>query len=370
VGLAALLACAFARAADYPRPKPGKAGKGRLEFVEGIPVLHLRGTPGEMGHQQGALMAEQFAFLREHYLHRLLGDGVEAEAARLAAMGFQQFIPKDYLAELKALSEESGEAYVDVLLANTFLDTSRSVLCSVAIAQKSATRGGRLLFARNNDFPTLNVAHKASVVIVYHHTRPGLRSFVSIGWPAVIGVVSGMNDAGLCVATLVSLTQKGVHPGMPYCLMYRQVLEECATPQEALAVVRRTQRTSANNLAVAAPGTEPLVIEFTPQKVAARRPVRDVLLATNHFRSPEHTAVPRPVYGRYPRLEEFSRSHHGRIDVAALKGVLKACQIPTWTMQSMVFEPAERRLHLATGTLPAASGKYVAIGCRELMAAK
>lgn len=365
------LACAVAAGATYPKPQAGTAGKGRLEYVQGIPVLHLRGTPEEMGRQQGKLLGKQFAVLRELYLKRFLGGaGTQLDAAKLAAMGFQQYVPKEYLDELKALAAASGEQYVDVLLANTFLDISRLTHCSVVIAHKSATRDGRLLFARNNDFLPLGIAHKASLVTVYHHAGPGRRPFVAIGWPGIVGVLSGTNDAGLCVATLVSLTQQGVQPGLPYCLMYRRVLELCATPDEAVALVERTRRTSANNLAVAGPRGEPVVIEFSPQRVAVRRPIRDVLLCTNHFRSKAHTPEPKPVFWRFPRIEKLSQEHHGRIDVAACKLMLQACQMRDWTMQSMVFEPAERRVHLSVGRMPAASGPYVILDCKRLLAGK
>lgn len=370
LALVLTLACARGSAAEYPRPKPGRAGKGRLEYVQGIPVLHLYGSPAEMGRQQGTLLAEQFAVLREHYLERFVRDGAQAEAAKLAAMGFQKFMPPDYLAEMKALSAASGQPYVSVLLANTFLDSARVLWCSVAIVRGEASKGGRLLFARNNDFPTFGIAHQASQLTVYHHAEPGRHSFVAIGWPGMVGVISGMNDAGLCAATLVSLTQRGVQPGMPYTLMYRQVLERCTTPQQALELVKLTQRTSANNLSLAAPGAEPLVIEFSPQKVAARRPIRDVLLCTNHFRSPVHIAKPWPVYGRYPKLAQLSEQHYGKIDVAALKQMLHACNQGGMTLQAMVFEPAERRLHLSVGSLPATSGRYVIIECGKLMSAK
>ena len=372
-GLAAValaLTCGLAGAAAYPPPRPATAGKGRLELLHGIPVLHLAGTPAEMGQQQGTLLGEQFRVLRQWYLKRFLGQGAQLEAAKLAAMGFQRFMPADMLAELKAIASASGEAYVNLLLANTFLDTSRAAFCSVVIARGQATRGGRVLFARNNDFPTLGIAHKASLLVVYHHAGRERHSFVSVGWPGMVGVISGMNDAGLCAATLVSLSQRGVQPGMPYCLMYREILETCATPQEALARVKRTKRTSANNLAVAGPRGEPLVIEFTPRRVVARRPTRGVLLATNHFRSPAHTAAPKPIDGRFATLQRLVAQHRGRIDVSALKDMLHAVHQGKITLQAMVFEPAERRLHLAIGALPATSGKYVTIDCARLLAAR
>ena len=338
--------------------------------MQGVAVLHLRGEPAERGRQQGALLRKQFRVLRERYLERFVREGAQRTAARLAAMGFQQFMPPEYVAEMKALAAAAGEDYVGVLLANTFLDSSRALFCSVVIAGGEASRSGRLLFARNNDFPTFGVAHKASMLIVTHHTQPGRHSFVSIGWPGVVGVVSGMNDAGLCLATLVSLSRKGVSPGMPYCMMLRQILETCDTPQQALALVKRTRRTSANNLAVAAPKGQPLVIEYSSDKVVARRPVRGLLLATNHFRSKQHVPVPKPIDNRFATLQALTQRHRGSIDVPMLKRTLHAVNQGEMTMQSMIFEPTTRRIHLSVGTLPSTAGNYVTFDCTRLFGAK
>lgn len=35
-----------------------RCGSGWLEMIDGYPVLHLKGTPYEMGYQHGALMKE------------------------------------------------------------------------------------------------------------------------------------------------------------------------------------------------------------------------------------------------------------------------------------------------------------------------
>ncbi len=363
-------AAAGALAAEYPKPAAGRAGRGRLEFVEGIPVLHLYGSAAEMGRQHGILLRRQFTALRKGYLEKFIGTGAARDAFLFSGLGLVPHMPDAYVAEMKALAKASGEPYVNVLLTNTFLDSSRAARCSVVIATSEATRRRQVLFARNTDWPTLGIAHKASLLIVYHH-EPGLaRSFISIGWPGTIGVISGMNDAGLCVATLVSLSQSGAQPGMPYAMMYRQILERCTTPQEALALVKATRRTSANNLAVAGPKGEPLVIEFSPTKVAARRPTRGLLLATNHFRAPKHVARPNPIDGRYAILERLSAKRRGQLDTQALKEMLRPVAMPAMCLQSMVFEPGARRLHLSIGRVPAPEGPYVVIDCGRMLKAK
>ena len=332
-------------------------------------MLHLRGTPAEMGRQHGLLLRRQLEALRTGYLDRFVGTGARRSAFLAGAVGLAAHMPKPYVSELQALAKATAEPYADALLANTFLDLSRSVRCSVAIATGKATADGRTLFARNNDFPTLGIAHKASVLVVYHHDDPATHSFVSVTWPGMIGVASGMNDAGLCVATLESLSEHGCEPGVPFCLMYRQVLERCRTPREALALIRATRRTSPNNLAVAGPAGEPLIIEFSPTKVAARAPTDGILLCTNHFRAPELVAGSESACARYATLARLARRRDGRLDVGALKAMLRAVGNRI-TLQSMIFEPHTRTLHLAVGRVPAAEGPYVTIDCTRLFDTK
>jgi hypothetical protein len=370
--VAALLAGAqglCAEPPEYPPHQAGRAGQARLEYVHGIPVLHLRGEPGDLGREQGQLLAPQIRALRAGYLERFL-DPQERAAMGLAALGLAPHMPPEHVAEIHALADAAGERYVDALLANTFLDLMRVAFCSVVITRERPD--GPWLFARNNDFPTLGIAHRASLLLVVHQVRPGRRSFVAVGWPGLIGVISGINDAGLCVATLVSQSASGVEPGMPYPLLYRQVLERCATPQEALALIQATRRASANNLAVAGPAGEPLVIEFSPRAVAARRPEGGILLATNHFRAPELARAGEPACPRYARLRQLAGEHRGPWDIPTLQAMLRAVQVagapdePS-TLQAMVFEPAARRLHLAIGHLPAPEGRFVTIDCARLL---
>ena len=55
MGLLAVLAqCRLA-----PAETVARCGKGWLETVNGYPVLHLKGTPYEIGFQHGALLKEQ-----------------------------------------------------------------------------------------------------------------------------------------------------------------------------------------------------------------------------------------------------------------------------------------------------------------------
>ncbi len=159
-------------------------------------------------------------------------------------------------------------------------------------------------------------------------------------------------------------------PGMPYAMMYRQALEECTTPDQVVRLVRNTRRTSANNLVVAAPGHVPLVVEFTPERVAVRRASEGLLLATNHFRSPEMTRTPEPCDDRYGKLVRLTAERRGALDPAALRRILDAVNQGELTCQAMVFEPQAMRLDLATGRTPATASRYISLDCRKLLSAE
>jgi predicted choloylglycine hydrolase len=345
--------------------KRAESGAGQLVIHEGVPILHLRGTPDEMGIQEGRLVGRVFRELRRTYLADFLGE--EYESYRSVAQPFTTLMPPTHLEELQAFARGAREPLTEVVLGNTFLDLSRAARCSVLIAHGEAAKDGALLFARNLDFPDLGVAHKASFVKVYH---PAVgRAFLSIGWPGMIGVTSGMNDAGLCIATLISLSEAGVESGEPYTMMNRRILEQCTTPEQAVKLVEATTRTCANSLVVAGPDGVPLVIEYTPAKVAVRRSDRGVLVATNMFRCKEHVPQPTQLCERFVRVERLAAASHGKLDLGELQTILRAVGQHSprlTTLQSMVFEPAARRLHVAIDSVPACDGQFVTLDASQL----
>ena len=118
-----------ATAAEAWPLKPAVAGKARLVVVEGVPVLHLYGTPADMGQQQGQLLAAAYRELMKSYLVPFAGG--QFPAMRRIAPKLVPFMPPEHLAELRAFAA-AGEAEEDVLLTNTFLDLLGAAQCSVA----------------------------------------------------------------------------------------------------------------------------------------------------------------------------------------------------------------------------------------------
>src|SRR5437879_1496437 len=73
-----------------------RCGQGFLEDVDGYRVLHLKGTPYEMGYQQGALLKED---IREG-LHFLLDE--KAKAITIEVGGIKLLNPRRAIAGIAA----------------------------------------------------------------------------------------------------------------------------------------------------------------------------------------------------------------------------------------------------------------------------
>ncbi len=143
------------------------------------------------------------------------------------------------------------------ILANTLTDMYRgSVSCSSLIVSPKRSATGGPLFGRNLDFYTLGLLDKYSLVTI--HRPKGKHAFAAVGFPGLFGCLSGMNDAGLALAVHEVILSHDSAPmfnpkGMPYTFCFRQMLEQCATIEQAEQLLRTTPRTTLLSLAVVRP---------------------------------------------------------------------------------------------------------------------
>ena len=201
-------------------------------------------------------------------------------------------------------------------------------------------------FGRNLDFPSFDLADTQTVVQIY---RPddGRNAFMAVGWPGMAGVLSGMNEHGLTLANMEVRRPSRLPSAMPYILLYRTVLERCTTVEEAIALLQKTPARAPNNLMLM-DATGDRVVELTPDKVHVRRTesAADPLISTNHHRGDDCATSGRC---RLRLLVRATREQPGRIDVAALQSMLADASQDDMTLQSMVFEPSTRVIHLSAG---------------------
>ncbi|MBI4834379.1 MAG: hypothetical protein HY811_06145 [Planctomycetes bacterium] len=338
---------------------PAKAGKGELTFEQEIPLLILRGSPQEMGEQQGELLKSQLNALIHNYIGRFLSQGKNLERAIKARELMKPFIPPEYMEELDAMTKVSGVSINDFLLLHTMIDDPRLPFCSIIITSPPA--GKELIFGRNLDFPSLGMAVNYNMITVYHPCLSGRqadnkKSFASITWPGLAGVISGMNQDGLSLAMLVSFDGAINDSGMPTSMLFRKILEEASDIEKAIEIVKAARRTAPSNLALADSGGNSVVIEFTSESVAVRYPANGILCATNWFVTPEMKMSDGD--DRYNTMAIQAKGLHGKIGHNEIINILKSVPIPLINLQSMVIYPQTRTIYLACRKIPATKAEY------------
>lgn len=345
----------------------GKHGKGELKYVNGLPVLAVAGTPDEIGEQIGALTGPAMTKLLTFPKGYIKLFGYESAWPVLVQLskGMTAQFPPDHLKELDTFTQKAEIDRDLALVGNTLADIKKFGGCSTLIveADRSATKGP--LFGRNLDYPTLGFLNDYTLVTVY---RPeGKHAFASVGFPGLVGCLSGINDKGLAVAVLEVYSSNDNSArfdpkGVPYAMCYRRILEECSTVDEAEKLLRSLKRTTRNNLAICDVNGG-AVFEITPANLVVRRSQNDFCACTNHFRTKQlarGTQCPR--YRALARCQESER-----IDAGQLWRLLDSANQDELTLQTMIFEPATLKLHLAIGKCPTSALEPKVLELRPLL---
>jgi len=336
----------------------GKYGKGELKYINDLPVVTLAGTPEEIGEQMRMLTRSASPHLLTYPMNFLKtkvsspnrgGNTSWPELVQLGKRMLDHF-PLDQRREYESAVKGTLLGRNLLLIGNTMFDLEKISQCSALIVEPSRTATHEMLFGRILDIPSLGVLNEFSLVVVY---RPmGKHAFVSIGFPGMLGCISGMNDAGLTLATLEVLSSKDGSPsfnpqGTPYALCFRRLLEECTTVEEAVKLLRSMNRTTSVNLAIC-DTKHAAVFEITPKSLIVRPAENGMCLCTNHFRTKElATTIDCPRYRTLEKSQELPQL--GLKDVAQK---MDEVNLGPLTIQTMIFEPASFKLHLAIGSCP------------------
>lgn len=300
------------------------------------------------GFQRDVLGADPLGFLAR--------DGLLEKAWKLDAL-----MPRRFREELRGVSDATGMPYADLLLVNVFDDLQYLSGCSSVVAL--ADGSSALLHGRNADFALPRLAGVKIVLDI--DTRGG--KIRTIGFPGYIGAISGLSDRTLAVSGHTSISDR-MGPGIPIGILYRMILEECRTLEEAEQLLRRARRTTGNNLAVSsAKENAAAVFEFDAYGVEKRGSFEGRLFAANHFATdPMRSRQPygkwkigsasmRRIWAMQEALASDQRPDRGAIEAALVSAADD-------TYQSVVMEPASGRIWLAAGReLSALEGTYLEI---------
>ncbi len=303
-----------------------------------VSVVQCRGTPYEIGQQQGRIFAASKR-----------GLSFRRSKVRPPAWFDMNVEERFYTKFAPAILEEIAG------IANA-LDTSLERACLFFGNGGLRPRLGGwsvvmspVAFGRNYDFRLNNYGARLALV------QPK-GSHASIGFSELLtGRLDGMNEHGLSVALHLVGHQR--LPGMSCVLMIRIVLDQCATTDEAVEMFRSFPHAVAYNYSLLDAAGQAAVVEAMPGALHARRGA--ALACTNHFQSPAmrpyNRARSRKSWTRLPPLEAWAAQG---LTVDALFEALNRSTSPAFfgspggrfgTLHTIATELSSRRVLVGVG---------------------
>lgn len=357
----------------------------RESVAQVLPFLKLQGEPFPRGLEHGRTLAGSIHSMRrslysEIFFRRGVAFGsVFLLLARLLCTIMDRYVPEELREEMRGVAEGAALKYRDILLLNCFDDVINILrvfdlslggfACSNFVLLPQRTKG-RLLHGRNLDyyFPSGLLADRELRIprllrrnqMAFLYQPAAGNAFLSLSWPGMVGVVSGLSAKGLSLGSMTSYIPGATPFRVPSAFLYRYIIQYAEGMGEATSILAHSKVTMGNNLMVAsARDASALLFELTPGRMAWREPQDGLLVATNHFQSP-HLAR---AQGRFRRRDSLMRKERLRhlcaqdnitkeqalsileegVNPSAPEDPFCALRNPG-TVQSVLFLPEEGRL--------------------------
>jgi isopenicillin-N N-acyltransferase-like protein len=362
----------FGAAHSLPAQTVARCGDGWLELIDGYPVLHLKGTPYEMGYQHGVLLKEH---IRDNMNHLLVEKVKDAPTVQIGPITMtvrnainmilkiqEPHVAARYFEELDGLAAGADIAVADARAGNFIPELFH---CSGFALMNSATKDGTLYHGRVLDYAIDWQLQNHAVLIVAE--PEGRVPFVNITYAGFIGSVTGMNAEHVSIGEMGG-KGLGHWEGRPMALIIREALETAKSLEDAIAVFRDGPRTCEYYYVLADGETNTAIgMEASWNKFDVIEP------------GTAHPLLPTPVKDcallsagdRYHELVKRTQAKHGRFTAEDALELMSRPVAMKSNLHNVLFEPKSTKLWVANAGLdktPAAEQKYHAFQLSKLLA--
>ena len=356
-----------------PAQTVARCGEGWLELIDGYPVLHLKGTPYEMGYQHGALLKENVQ-QNLHHMLKVRGDVPLAQAGPLKIKPRdlirtiieiqKKYVPRKYFEEMRGLAAAAEIDFDDARMANFIPELFH---CSGFAIMNSATKDGTLYHGRVLDY-AIDWGLQEHAVLIVAEPDGGI-PFVNVSYAGFVGSVTGMNAQHVSIGEMGG-GGLGHWEGMPMALLVREVLETAGDLDQAINVFKKNPRTCQYFYVVADAKTNRAVgMEASWDKL-------EIVAAGK-----SHPLLPKAVKDcallsagdRYQELVRRAEAGHGTFTAETALRLMDRPVAMKSNLHNVLFEPRTTRLWVANASVdqhPAAEQPYQQFQLTELLQRK
>ncbi len=317
-----------------------------------IRVLHLRGTPYEMGFQHGRLMQKEIKALYRR-VFTIVNTFVDEQMMDEIYDLMSPFIPREEKEEMRGLAHgadvplrlvhwlHSIPEVVEYGPKKRFRKKFKATSCSNVAAFGRATADGGLYQLRVLDWIRGLGAQKYPVVLV-HEPIVGNAS-VTFSYAGFIGCVSGMNDKQMAFGEMGYKDPPGEDlRGIPFIFLFRKLMREANSLAEAEQIIRSAVRTCSyvyviSDAKATSDKEKAMLVVADRQRVIV---VRDNTPLVDQLGGDRYPALDDIVYGgaKGEILTKELQKYYGFITPKVLMEMTKIISLKS-NMQNIVFKP-------------------------------
>ncbi len=299
--------------------------------------LYIKGNPLQLGYNNGAL-TQNLMQQQEEIFFSKVETFVPSKFKQNLLRGFLKWynrkmylnVRDDFQAELYGLSQYSSDRYD--YIAPKFrramylhgahdighaLQDLMVVGCTSLAVWNENTEDGDLLIGRNFDFYVGDDFAK-NKLIEFVEPENGI-PYMSVSWPGMIGVVSGMNKEGVTVTINAGKSKIPMTAKTPISFVTREILQYAKNIDEAVEIAKKRKVFVSESILVgSANDKKAVIIEVSPKNFGVYDVVNSSkVLCTNHFqseaykndkRNQKHILESHSEY-RYEKLQELLQTN-------------------------------------------------------------
>jgi hypothetical protein len=344
-------------------------GNGYLETVDGYRVLHLKGTPEEMGYQHGVLLRDAIQqnvgfLLKEGVENGIEFAGVKVPRVMIVNMlitVFDKKIPDRFVQEMRALAKGAELPEWKIMGTNLIPELMH---CSGFALLKQATAESKLYHGRVLDYGVDMGLQEHAVLIIQE--PQGKIPFVNVSYAGFIGSVTGMNLEQISIGEMGG-GGVGQWDGIPMSFLVRMVLDDARTLDDAVGIFKNNPRTCEYYYVIADAKSDSAVgMKAEPNGVEIIKPgERHELLA-----HPVQNTVLMSAGSRYENLARLVADGYGRFTQISAIRLMDAPVAMKSNLHNVLMVPEDGIIYVANADKdgnPAWKQKYHRFDIRKLM---
>jgi len=286
---------------------------GYIDTIDGIKILHINGSFYNMGFQHGLLLKYECLENIRAFLYYAEELGYSYNDLIDIWNKMKDFIPQDYINEMKGLADGIGVSFEKIGAVYVVLDSLGIVNCFGISAWGPSTKSSKLIHARSCDLPfdfkdpvTGKYAHENNVLIIRNPDNGFASLIPSVA--VLMNLGGGINEKGIGYGAHLSWSNDQTFNGMPITIRNQIVLDKSSTSNEAIDILKEDKTLGFNYLISDSKVPSGFIVETTSnltyvgswndtnESISPFWSIDHVVRRTNFFINPELAETQRNRY--------------------------------------------------------------------------